>query len=102
MRFGLEEKTISKITDVFKKFEQIESVIIYGSRAKGTNREGSDIDLTLIGNNLDLKLLNIISDNLDNLLLPYKFDISIYNYLKNTDIIEHIKRVGINFYTKNY
>ena len=48
----------------------------------------------------DKILLNKISDKLDDLLLPYKFDLSIYNYLQNSDIIEHIKRVGIYFYIK--
>lgn len=46
MKFGLKDETIEHVHDVFSRFPQIEEVIIYGSRAKGTYRNGSDIDLT--------------------------------------------------------
>jgi len=52
MRFGLTEDTIEKFHSVFRKYPEIEEVIIYGSRAKGNYREGSDIDLTLKGEEL--------------------------------------------------
>ncbi|MBS0626813.1 MAG: nucleotidyltransferase domain-containing protein, partial [Verrucomicrobia bacterium] len=47
MRYGLNELTIQKITDVFTKFPSIEKVVLYGSRAKGNYKNGSDIDLCL-------------------------------------------------------
>jgi predicted nucleotidyltransferase len=100
MKYGLSDDTIYKICTVFKEYPVIKTVILYGSRAKGNYREGSDIDLTLKGNNLDLMTLNQISLMLDDLLLPYKFDLSIYDFLTHTDILEHIKRVGIIFYQK--
>ena len=49
MRFGLTDETITKINTVFVKYSEIEEVVLYGSRAKGNYREGSDIDLTLKG-----------------------------------------------------
>ena len=73
---------------------------MYGSRAKGNYRNGSDIDLTLIGKKLDLSKQFIIETELDDLLLPYKIDLSIYHKIENQDLIDHIKRVGSLFYKK--
>jgi len=77
-----------------------EEVLFYGSRAKGNFKPGSDVDLTLKGEKLTLKLLNKISLDLDALLLPYSFDISIFHQITNPDLIEHTKRVGAVFYKK--
>jgi predicted nucleotidyltransferase len=100
MKFGLKEQTINKIIKVFQSFPEIEQVILYGSRAKGTNKPGSDIDLTIKGKNLNLQLINKIDLELDDLLLPYTFDLSIYNQIDNNELLEHIKRVGKDFYIK--
>jgi predicted nucleotidyltransferase len=96
--YGLLTDDLDKIEEVFKQFPQIKEVKIYGSRAKGNYRPGSDIDLTLIGENLDLQLLNQLSIRLDDLLLPYLFDISVYQKIENADLVEHIKRFGKSFY----
>jgi len=74
---------------------------LYGSRAKGNYKPGSDIDLTLKGIGLDLKLINKISIELDDLLLPYTFDLSIYNAIDDPALIEHIERVGTTFFKSN-
>lgn len=101
MKFGLKEETILKIISVFERFPQIEKAVIYGSRAKGNYKKGSDIDLTLIGENLDLTLINKIETDMDDLLLPYTFDISIYQQLDNPELISHINRVDETLYIKS-
>lgn len=101
MPYGLNKKSIEKINQIFTKYGQVEAVILYGSRAKGNHKPGSDIDLTLIGKKLSLKTLNKVSLDLDDLLLPYMFDLSIYHHIKQPDLIEHIQRVGIIFYKKD-
>lgn len=101
MKFGLKEETILKIISVFERFPQIERAVLYGSRAKGNFKKGSDIDLTLIGENLDLTLINKIETDMDDLLLPYTFDISIYQQLDNPELISHINRVGETLYIKS-
>ncbi len=98
MKFGLKEEIIEQINGVFSKYRQIEKVIIYGSRAKGNYRNGSDIDLTLKGSDLNLSVICQISLELDDLLLPYTFDLSVYKQISNPDLISHIERVGIVFY----
>ena len=95
MKFGLTEATIAKINSVFSKYPQVEEAILYGSRAKGDFKKGSDIDLTLKGQGLDLALANKISLEIDDLLLPYSFDISIFDQINNPDLIDHIKRKGV-------
>jgi predicted nucleotidyltransferase len=98
MKFGLKKDTISKIVAVFVKYPQVEKVIIYGSRAKGNFKNGSDVDLTLKGPKLSLAVLNKITDEIDNLLLPYTFDVSIYDQISNPDLLDHITGCGQVFY----
>ncbi len=92
--FGLEPETLSKIIEVLKKYPPIEKAIIYGSRAKGNYRPGSDIDLNLEGDQLDDATLLQIEDDLDDLMLPYKIDISIKKMITNPELLNHISRVG--------
>ena len=92
--YGLSLETYQKIHQVLERFEEIEEAILYGSRAKGNHKSGSDIDLSLKGGKLNLKVLNRISLDLNDLFLPYSIDISIYHQIDNPDLIEHIQRVG--------
>ncbi len=100
MQFGLKQTTIEKIQMVFCAFPEVEQAILYGSRAKGNYKNGSDIDMTLIGEMLNSTILNKISWQIDDLLLPYSFDLSLFTQIKNPNLIEHIERVGIVFYEK--
>jgi predicted nucleotidyltransferase len=98
---GLSVKTIDKIQAVLARYPQVEQAILYGSRAKGTFRNGSDIDLTLKGDNLTHSELGKIELELDDLLLPYKIDLSLFRQIDNPNLIEHIGRVGVVFYEGN-
>ena len=100
MKFGLKEETINKINAVLAEFPQVDEAILYGSRAKGNFRNGSDIDLTLKGTGLNLHVLNAVSLKIDDLLLPYTFDLSVFRQIDNPDLIDHIQRVGQIFYQK--
>lgn len=100
MNFGLKNESIEKINSVFLKYAEIESAIIYGSRAKGNFHHGSDIDLTLKGNKINLNTLLIIENELDDLLLPYQIDLSIYEHIENQELLTHINRIGKIFYLK--
>ncbi len=101
MKFGLEENIINAIQEAIKKIETIEQVILYGSRAKGNYKTGSDIDITLLGKSLTLdNSVYLLMDEIENLYLPYSFDISIYEHISNKNLIEHINRIGKVFYKK--
>ncbi|MFH1076407.1 MAG: nucleotidyltransferase domain-containing protein [Pseudomonadota bacterium] len=96
---GLEESDIEAICAVLARYPLVEKAILYGSRAMGNFKNGSDIDLTLIGGEcLTLDVLYRIMDDIDDLLLPYTFDLSILSYITDSDVLEHIQRVGITFY----
>jgi predicted nucleotidyltransferase len=99
MRYGLKDKYIDAIQKVLASFPEVEKVLLYGSRAKGTHWNGSDIDLSFIGD-IDLSLLFKIEDELDDLLLPYKIDASILSTIENPDLVAHIHRVGVTLYEK--
>jgi len=101
MMYGLDENTVNKIISEFKKFAEIETAILYGSRAKGNFKPASDIDLTFKGEALTSNLLNKLSWALDDLMLPYTFDISLLNQISHLDLLDHINRVGIVVYQKN-
>lgn len=98
--FGLSDTSIKKLLSVLEKKSSIQKAIIYGSRAIGNFREGSDIDMTLFGESLVEKDLFVLLDEIDDLLLPYTLDLSIYHLLKNEDLKEHINRVGKIFYER--
>ena len=101
LRFGLKESTINRINAVFSQYPDIEKVVLYGSRAKGNYREGSDIDLTLMGNALSHAQLNRIETQIDDLLLPYTIDLSIFESIDNANLIDHIRQVGVVFYERS-
>lgn len=98
MRYGLNELDITRINETFAKFPAIEQAVIFGSRAKGNYKPASDIDITLKGKQLNINTLNQVSGQLDDLLLPYTFDLSIFVHINNDDMIDHIERVGEVFY----
>ena len=97
--FGLYPKSYKEILKIIEDCESIDEVIIYGSRAKGNYREGSDIDITILGEPSKADISKLWQD-LDDSYIPYKFDISIYNDLKSDSLKEHIQRVGKTFYKR--
>jgi predicted nucleotidyltransferase len=98
MEYGLSEENLQRIIDVFGRFPYIQQAILYCSRAKGNFKNGSDIDITLVGQDLNLIILGKIEWELDDLLLPYTFDLSIFHHISNAELVEHINRVGKKIY----
>lgn len=96
---GLASHEIELIREVFRSFPTISEVVLYGSRAKGTYRPESDIDLALIGVD-DALHAEAVADALDELPLPYRFDVKAYGDIKYGPLREHIARVGISLYRR--
>jgi predicted nucleotidyltransferase len=101
MDTGLSPQVVEKIVTEFRKFPQLETAMLYGSRALGTYKAGSDIDLSLLGENLNQELVWKVSEALEDTLLPYVFDLSLFEAIDNPELKEHITRVGVVFYQRD-
>jgi type I restriction enzyme, R subunit len=103
-RYGLKTEIIEKIQAVLARFESIDDAILYGSRAKGNCKPGSDIDLTLkVREDAPRSLLADVTGAIDDLNLIYSCDISLHHQIDNENLLEHIDRVGVEFYNaKDY
>jgi len=99
MKYGISEKSLEQICLVFNRYPAVRKAVLYGSRAKGTYKNGSDIDLVIDGKDIDMQTFRRILRDLDDLMLPYTIDISVYSQIDNDDLIDHIKRVGKVIYT---
>lgn len=98
--YGLSDNTIAEICGVFKRHPEIEKVLVFGSRAKGCYREGSDIDLALFGDQINRNNLLDVSCDIDDLELLYNIDLVNYQDVKDKPIGFHIMRVGKEFYVR--
>lgn len=99
MKYGLSDAVIGEIQGVFRRHSNIEKVLIFGSRSKGTHRDGSDIDLAVIGNGIDYNFLLGLLCEIDDLDLLYSVDLLDYKKKVGTPIGDHIDRVGQEFYS---
>ncbi|MBU1068129.1 nucleotidyltransferase domain-containing protein [Myxococcota bacterium] len=103
LKFGLSTTVIEKIQDVLARHPTVVRAVIYGSRAKGNHKPGSDIDLTLVAAEdqvIDHRELARILDEIDDLLLPYTMDLSAFDQLNHDPLRAHIERVGQVFYER--
>jgi len=82
MQYGLSDNDLLSIQSVLQHFPEVEQAILYGSRAKGNYKTGSDVDIALRGSGLNLSSLASIASQFDELPLPYKVDLLIYNRVK--------------------
>jgi Predicted nucleotidyltransferases len=93
MRFGLPESVVASVQRVLEDHPSVTECLVYGSRAKGSHREGSDIDLVLKGD-IESGELDAIELELEELDFPWSIDLSVYGDLDNPALVEHIDRVG--------
>ena len=99
-RHGLSEKVMTAIAGALARFPDVERAVLFGSRAKATHKPGSDIDLALIGSALDWRAVGQIDDALDDLLLPYRFSLIIYDGKTDPAVAAQIERVGVSFFAR--
>lgn len=98
--YGLKESDFELLIDIFRKYEQINKVVIFGSRAKGNFNERSDIDLVIQKSNISRQFIGKIISEINDSNFPYTIDLQIYEKLKNEMLISHINRVGKEIYTR--
>ncbi|MBF0310191.1 MAG: nucleotidyltransferase domain-containing protein [Magnetococcales bacterium] len=98
---GLTTTEMETMKRLFSEFATIREVILYGSRAKGSFHAGSDIDLAVTGLENALQAESL-AEALEELPLPYRFDVRSYEMIGNAALRDHIDRVGIVLYRRDH
>ncbi|TDE13812.1 nucleotidyltransferase family protein [Dyadobacter psychrotolerans] len=99
--FGLQETDILAIQHALENYPGVKEAYIFGSRAKGNYRKGSDVDIALKGDNISFSHILTIAGYLnEDTMMPYHFDVLDYDAIQNQQLTEHIDRAGILFYKK--
>ncbi len=99
--FGITRRSYQLILAALQDYQEVEKAVLFGSRAKGNYRKGSDIDLAITGKNVSAVIALNLKAYLNEVLpIPYYVDVVAYNLLDQPDLKEHIDRVGISFYQK--
>jgi predicted nucleotidyltransferase len=102
MKFGLQQRDLTEIILALKQYAAIEEAIIFGSRAKGNYKKGSDVDIALKGEKLDYQMISALSFYLnEESSLPYFFDVVHFEEISEKRLTEHINRVGRLLYSRN-
>jgi predicted nucleotidyltransferase len=96
--YGLKNSDLEIICQAFKRYPNVAEAILFGSRAKGTHHQGSDVDIALKGSDLTKTVLQLSIYLNQESLLPYQFDIIDYDAIDNKNLIDHIACVGISIY----
>lgn len=96
---GIDATHLKKICAIFKNYPNVRTAVLFGSRAKGTHRDGSDIDIALKGDGITHNDLTRIEMDYDRLYLPWKLDLVVYNSIDNQALREHVDRVGMEIFS---
>ncbi|MEK0290205.1 nucleotidyltransferase domain-containing protein [Caldifermentibacillus hisashii] len=100
--YGLLEKDMDYILKALKQFDEIDRAILYGSRAMGNYKKGSDVDIAIQGEKVTEKTIFELDDLLNEVYpLPYFFDIVHFEKLTNQNLIDHIEKNGKLLYVRN-
>jgi len=103
MPYGLIDRDLKHIIASVQAFPEISSVVLFGSRAKGTQKPGSDVDLAIKGESITYETTVRLADVLnEEKPLPYFFDVLHYESINDTQLVEHIDRVGVLLYVKSW
>ncbi len=101
-QFGLRQSDLKNIVEILGQFDTINEAILFGSRAKGNYKHGSDVDIALKGN-IDFRTITRLSYLLNQeSLMPYKFDFVNYSHTDHKDLKDHIDRVGVPIYHNTF
>lgn len=99
-RFGLSAGTLAEMRRILALQPEVERAVLFGSRAKGVHRPGSDIDLALMGSDLDLQTLSLLHRHFEESSIPYQVDLCLFSALDHPELRAHIERVGQLFYER--
>lgn len=96
---GLRTSDLEHIRKALDQVPGLRMAVLFGSRAKGTHRPGSDVDLALFGESVQTTDLVRLSEHLnEDSPLPYQFDVVLYETLASEELRSHIDRVGLHIW----
>ena len=99
--YGLLDRDIEYMNKAFRHFDEIEKVVLFGSRAMGNYKKGSDVDIAVFGRNISNKTIFELSDYLNEVYpLPYFFDVLFYDSILNENLKKHIDSEGKVIYKR--
>ncbi len=98
--FGLTDRDMKTFQGILKKYPDVQIVFVFGSRAKGNYKQGSDIDLAVMNEEVKDMVIRKIKSDFEDSSLPYNVDLMNYHSLKHPELKSHIDRVGVLFYRK--
>lgn len=98
--YGLTDMEMEQIRSIFASHKEVKQVWLYGSRARDEHQHYSDVDLMLVGKDVDLTCMAQIDEQLDDLLLPYRFDICAQHRINNIALMANIHRDGRMLYAR--
>ncbi len=102
MKYGLTNKQFKLIEDTIISFSEIEKVLIFGSRAENNFKPSSDIDLAIFGKDINNDVVNKLSSQLDDLPLPFMFDIINFKNISNLSLQHKIDVQGKLFFERQF
>ncbi len=98
--FGLADRDMKTLQDIFKKYPDVKNVFVFGSRAKGTYKQSSDIDLAIMNEGVKDTFIRKMKSDFEDSSLPYTVDLVNYPTLKHPELKNHIDRVGVPLFRK--
>lgn len=102
MPYGLLDRDLKLIIESVQSFPEISSAVLFGSRAKGTQKIASDVDLAIKGKSITYEIAVRLATMLnEEKPLPYYFDVLHYESINEPNLVEHIDRIGIVLYAKD-
>lgn len=100
MNDGLKERYRVKIRQVLASHPEVERAVLFGSRATGTYRPGSDVDLALAGDDLTHSDLGAIGAAMEATTVPQMVDLVLWNSIGSQVLVDHIRNFGVEFYVR--
>lgn len=101
MKYGLRDEDLNYIIREIERYDAIEKAVIFGSRAKGNDRPGSDVDIALFGDEIDMDVVSRLHAQLEEESpMPYFFDVVDGTHLADSALKDHIERVGKVIYER--
>jgi len=94
----IDEKLVIELKEIFRKYKEVEKVILFGSRARGDNKYNSDIDICVVGEVMTHLTLAKINLDINDINTPLSFDLLSFNELNKKELINNILNEGVVIY----